>query len=151
LELLYAFPTPEAIASVPLEKLEACGLSRRKAEYIKGLAQAIVEGGVDLDSLQEMPDEEVRRVITDQRGFGPWSADYILMRGLGRMDCVPADDLGVRSVVGGYLAHGSRLTSGEVREALAPFEPYWGLLAFYLLADSRVGSDVKNGAEGKGS
>jgi DNA-3-methyladenine glycosylase II len=146
-ETAYAFPTPETIALASLEKLEACGLSRRKAEYVKGLARAVVKGAVDLDKLKELPNEDVRAVITGLRGFGPWSADYILVRGLGRVDCAPADDLGVRSVVGSYLGDGSRMTSDSVREALAPFKPYRGLVAFYLLADSRGEPGTADGAE----
>ena len=135
---LIAFPTPERLAEVTLEELQSCGLSRRKAEYIKGLATAIADGELDLGKLREMPDDEARAFISDWRGFGPWSADYILVRGLGRPDCVPADDLGVRTVVGGSLGDGSRMTADEVREALTPFKPYRGLAAFYLLGASQV-------------
>jgi len=129
----YAFPEPDRLVSLSTEALRACGLSVRKAEYILGLAQAVAGGDVDLDGLAGRSDEDVRAVLTDLRGFGPWSADYILLRGLGRVDCVPASDLGVRTVVGGLLGEGSRMDAEEVRSLLAPFEPYRGLAAFYLL------------------
>jgi len=135
---LLAFPKPETLAEATLEALQSCGLSRRKAEYIQGLATAIADGELDLERLREMPNEEARAFITEWRGFGPWSADYILVRGLGRPDCVPADDLGVRTVVGEYLGDGSRMTAKQVREALAPFKPYRGVTAFYLLGISQV-------------
>jgi DNA-3-methyladenine glycosylase II len=135
---LVAFPTPERLAEATLEALQSCGLSRRKAEYIKDLATAIADGELDLERLKEMPDDEARAFISEWRGFGPWSADYILVRGLGRPDCVPADDLGVRTVVGEYLGDGSRMTADQAREALAPFRPYRGLAAFYLLGASQV-------------
>jgi DNA-3-methyladenine glycosylase II len=135
---LVAFPTPERLAEATLEELQSCGLSGRKAEYIKDLATAIADGRLDLEKLKELPDEEARAFITEWRGFGPWSADYILVRGLGRPDCVPADDLGVQTVVGEYLGGGSRMTAGQVRDALAPFEPYRGLTAFYLLGASQL-------------
>ena len=129
----YAFPEPDDLASVSVEALRGCGLSGRKAEYILGLAQAVVKGEVDLEGLKDLSDEEVRATVTGLRGFGPWSADYMLVRGLGRVDCVPATDLGVRTVVGGFLGDGSRMDAEAVRAALAPFEPYRGLAAFYLL------------------
>jgi DNA-3-methyladenine glycosylase II len=141
---LHAFPTPETLAEVPLEKLEDCGLSRRKAEYIGGLAQGVVQGGVDFEGLRRLPNEAVRRTILALRGFGPWSADYILVRGLGRLDCVPVDDLGVRTVVGRYLGDGSRMTAEGVEVTLAPFKPYRGLVAFYLLAHSRLEAQPKD-------
>ena len=135
---LVAFPKPETLAEATLEELQSCGLSRRKAEYIKGLATAIADGELDLKRLKAMPNDEARAFISGWRGFGPWSADYILVRGLGRPDSVPVDDLGVRTVVGEYLGDGSRMTADQVREALGPFKPYRGLAAFYLLAVSQV-------------
>lgn len=135
---LVAFPTPERLAEATLEELQSCGLSRRKAEYIKGLATVIADDELDLERLGGMPDDEARAFINEWRGFGPWSADYILVRVLGRPDCVPVDDLGVRTVVGEYLGDGSRMRAEQVREALAPFKPYRGLAAFYLLGASQV-------------
>jgi 3-methyladenine DNA glycosylase/8-oxoguanine DNA glycosylase len=54
---------------------------------------------------------------------------------------VPADDLGIRSIVGKYLGDGQRMTAEQVRAVLAPLAPYRGLAAFYLLADSRSSAD----------
>jgi DNA-3-methyladenine glycosylase II len=138
----HAFPEPERLASASKDALRQRGLSGRKAEYILGLARAVVSGEIDLEGLRDLSDEEVRAAITGLRGFGPWSADYILVRGLGRLDCVPASDLGVRTVVGDLLGDGSRMDAEDVYETLAPFEPYKGLAAFYLLryADVRGGS-----------
>ena len=138
----HAFPDPERLASASKDSLRQCGLSGRKAEYILGLARRVVSGEIDLERLRDFSDEEVRAVITDLRGFGPWSADYILVRGLGRLDCVPASDLGVRTVVGDLLGDGSRMGAEDVRATLAPFEPHRGLAAFYLLryADVHSGS-----------
>jgi len=76
-----------------------------------------------------MSDDEVRAHITQIRGFGRWSADYILIRGLGRPDCVPADDLGVRTVIGRYLGNGSeergvlRYRAGYTRGQFASTSP----------------------------
>jgi 3-methyladenine DNA glycosylase/8-oxoguanine DNA glycosylase len=69
-----------------------------------------------------------------RRGFGKWSADYILARGLGRADAVPANDLGIKTVLGRALGAGCRLTAAEVDHALPPFQPYRGLATLYLLA-----------------
>ena len=93
----HAFPTPGHLAAASLEGLQGCGLSRRKAECIRGLARGVVDGRVDPEGWTELSDEEARATITEMRGFGPWSADYILVRGLGRLNCVPASDLGVRT------------------------------------------------------
>ena len=137
----YAFPEPERLAFVSKKALQGCGLSGRKAEYILGLARGVVNGEIDLEGLRDLSDEDVRASVTDLRGFGPWSADYILVRGLGRLDCVPASDLGVRTVVGNLLGDGSRMAEEEVRTALAPFAPYRGLAAFYLLRYASIEGD----------
>jgi DNA-3-methyladenine glycosylase II len=134
----WLFPEPRAMAKAKPEDLKACGLSRQKASYIHDLAVNITNGNVDLNVLKTMDDDKARETIMNLRGFGRWSADYILIRGLARPDCVPVDDLAIRSVVGEYLGDGQRLSAAEVTEKLDPFRPYRGLLAFYLLAGHRL-------------
>jgi DNA-3-methyladenine glycosylase II len=135
---LRVFPEPGVLARASPEELRSCGLSKQKADYIQGLAGKIAAGDLDLDRLKRMSDDEARETIMGWRGFGQWSADYILVRGLARPDCVPVDDIGIREVIGKYLDKGRRATSEEVAEALEAFRPYRGLLAFYLLAYKRL-------------
>lgn len=130
---MWIFPGPETLAEASLEAIRACGLSGRKAEYINGLAGRVADGSFDLDALKGMSDDAVRSVIGGIRGFGRWSADYILIRGLGRPDAVPVDDLAVRTIVGRYLGEGGRMTAEEVERALTPFAPFRGLAVFYLV------------------
>jgi DNA-3-methyladenine glycosylase II len=137
-EDLWAFPLPAALARSRIQGLMACGLSQRKAEYIRDMAGQVVDHRLDLEAMAAASDSQVRETITHLRGFGPWSADYILVRGLARVDCVPVGDLGVRTVVGAYLGQGSRLSPAGVEKALKPFAPYRGLTAFYLLAHARA-------------
>jgi DNA-3-methyladenine glycosylase II len=134
---LWAFPTPRRLSESSVGHLMTCGLSQRKAEYVKGLAHRVANGLLDLDQLETMSDEDVRSVLLQERGLGPWSADYFLVRGLSRPDRVPADDLGVRSVVGRYLGRGQRLSPQGTMRKLSSFKPYRGLAAFYLLAYER--------------
>jgi DNA-3-methyladenine glycosylase II len=138
---MWIFPDPETLAGASLEAIRACGLSGRKSEYINGLARDIVDGSFDLDGLKGMSDSEVRSTISGIRGFGRWSADYILIRGLGRPDAVPADDLAVRTIVGKYLGDGSRMTAEQVEQALTPFVPFRGIAVFYLLVYHRLAPD----------
>ena len=136
---LAAFPRPDRLAQASLEQLRACGLSQRKAEYVRDLSRRVVSGEVDLEGLEHLSNEEVAGALMAIRGFGRWSADYILVRGLGRVDSVPADDLGIRTVVGRALGGGERVSAEKVRELLLPFAPWRGLFAFYLLAADRLG------------
>jgi DNA-3-methyladenine glycosylase II len=137
---LWAFPTPRRLGESSVADLMACGLSQRKAEYVKGLAYKVADGLLDLDQLEAMSDEDVRSLLLRVRGLGPWSVDYFLVRGLSRPDRVPSDDLGIRSIVGRYLGRGQRLSPEGTMRKLSPFKPYRGLAAFYLLAYGRLSS-----------
>ena len=107
---LWAFPTPRRLSESSVADLMTCGLSERKAEYVKGVAYKVANALLDLDQLEAMSDEDVRSVLLQVRGLGPWSAEYFLVRGLSRPDRVPAEDLGIRSIVGRYLGRGQRLS-----------------------------------------
>lgn len=131
---LMAFPRAQDLAGLKPEELHSLGLSRRKAEYLTGIARAFVEGEIDPGTWEGLSDSELVGLLKGYRGMGDWTAEYILVRGLGRTDVVPASDLGVRRAVGRYLADGRDLSSGEVRDILRPWSPWRGLLAFYLLA-----------------
>jgi hypothetical protein len=79
------------------------------------------------EALDRMSDAEARQVLARQRGLGEWSIEYFLARGLGRPDCLPAGDVGLRRVVGRYLSGGARLSAEELRGVLEPFAPYRSL------------------------
>jgi DNA-3-methyladenine glycosylase II len=75
-ELALAFPTRERVALASEDELMSTGLSRRKAEYVLGVARA----DLDFDALAALPDEEVKARLTSLRGIGEWSADWFLAR-----------------------------------------------------------------------
>jgi 3-methyladenine DNA glycosylase/8-oxoguanine DNA glycosylase len=85
-----------------------------------------------------MSDAAAREVLARQRGLGEWSIAYFLARGLGRPDCLPAGDVGLRRVVGRYLAGGARLSPEDLRGALAPLAPYRSPAAYYLAVHARL-------------
>jgi DNA-3-methyladenine glycosylase II len=90
--------TPERILKLPVETLRACGLSARKAEYVRALAQHVAEGRLPLgDAMHVLPDEEVIKALVAVRGIGVWTAQMFLMFSLARPDVLPHDDFGIRS------------------------------------------------------
>jgi DNA-3-methyladenine glycosylase II len=123
-----AFPTRERIARASEEELTALGFSRRKAEYVLGLARS----ELDLDGLALLPDEEVKARITSLRGLGEWSADWFLARHLARPHAWPAGDLGLRKAVLAFYPD-----TTDVRAAGVRFHPFQNLSAHYLLAALR--------------
>lgn len=145
-----AFPTPRRLASSSMAELRTCGLSERKAQYLLELSRRVAAGEVDLEALEGWEEEKAREYLTSLRGFGPWTASYILARGLGIPDVVPSEDLGVRTVTGTYLGGGGRVGAEEALRLLRPFVPFRGLAAFYLLAQHRLAEQGDRGARGGG-
>jgi len=127
-ERAVAFPTRERLARATDDELTALGFSRRKAEYVVGLARA----DLDFDELALLPDDEVKTRITSLRGLGEWSADWFLARHLARPEAWPAGDLGLRKAV---LAFYPDVT--DIRAAGVRFRPFQNLSAHYLLAALR--------------
>jgi len=123
----YAFPTRVRLAAASEEDLVAVGFSRRKAEYVVGLARS----DLDLDALSELEDDEVRERIVALRGLGPWTAEWFLARHLGRPRAWPAGDLALRKAV--EVLYGVRV------EEMGPrLEPFQNLSAHYLLTGVRT-------------
>jgi DNA-3-methyladenine glycosylase II len=123
-----AFPTRERIAAAREDDLTAVGFSRRKAEYVLGIARA----DLDFEELARLPDEEVKARLTALRGLGEWSADWFLARHLGRPEAWPAGDLGLRKAVAAFYPDVT-----DVRAAGSRFHPFQNLSAHYLLAALR--------------
>ena len=93
-------PAPqEVLADDPEELRAAAGLSRAKVSYLRSLAEHVLGGSLELERLDELPDEEVIAELVAVRGLGTWSAQMFLMFHLGRPDVLPVGDLGIRRAV----------------------------------------------------
>jgi len=128
-----AFPSPEKLARLEPQDLRDLGLSMSKSRFILGIAEAVASGDLDLESLKKKTTEETREVLISIKGVGRWTADYVLVRGLGRLESVPYDDLGIRDAVGLFYKGGERATAREAEEVLSRFGDYAGVAAYYLL------------------
>jgi 3-methyladenine DNA glycosylase/8-oxoguanine DNA glycosylase len=135
-EHAYAFPTRERLALAEPEELAALGFSRRKADYVVGLARS----DLDLVELAALPDENVKAQLTALPGIGEWTADWFLARHLGRPEAWPAGDLGVRKAVSRFYGEGRDLSTEEVRAIGERFTPFQNLTAHYLLAALLAGA-----------
>jgi DNA-3-methyladenine glycosylase II len=133
-ETYFAYPTPQNIASVSIEEIQNCGLSQRKAQYIQGTAQLIVDGKLDLEHLKkDKTPEEIISELDEIRGIGVWTAELTMLRGMQKLDALPADDLGVRRVISRYFCGGKPIKSAEAREIAKSWGRWKGLAAFYLI------------------
>lgn len=97
-QLVHSFPTPSQVAASDLAHLRTAGLSGRKAEYIKGLAEKFANGELSAEMLVKASDEEVLEKLTAVRGLGRWSVEMFACFALKRMDVFSTGDLGVQYV-----------------------------------------------------
>ncbi len=139
-EDLWIVPTADVIAKASLRDLRACGLSHRKAEYVRDFARSVADGSLPLEAMKHATDDEIRDQLLQCRGFGTWSVEYFLLRGAGRFDSLPADDIGLRRTIGKYLTRWHRPSRRQFEKALSPFTPFRGLAAFYLAVHARLES-----------
>jgi DNA-3-methyladenine glycosylase II len=92
-----AFPDPAGLATAETDNVRSLRFSTAKAHALIELAQHITEGGLDLDRLAAADDQTASAALQRLRGIGRWSAEYALLRGLGRLAVFPADDVGARN------------------------------------------------------
>jgi DNA-3-methyladenine glycosylase II len=125
------FPAPADVTALTPHELSAAGFSAQKAETILALAAATAGGGrLDLEALEHADNESAGERLLELRGIGPWSADYVLLRGLGRLSVFPRSDIGALNGLRRLLATES---GEEAVRALTRWEPYAGLVYFHLL------------------
>ncbi len=113
--------------------IRALGFSLRKANTIVAIADAATEGRLELEALATRDDEHVVETLTQIAGIGRWSAEYTLLRGLGRLHVFPGDDVGARKNLARWLGLAEPLDYAGVQRAVSGWRPYAGLVYFHLL------------------
>lgn len=129
----YAFPEPEALAQTKPAEIRKAGLSIRKGEYMIGISQKVIEGELDLEKMKTWKMEKILKTLTKTRGIGPWTVEYMMCRGMGRYEALPADDIGLRIGLTNFLNKKKRVSEKKVREFLDHFGQYRGYAGFYLI------------------
>jgi DNA-3-methyladenine glycosylase II len=121
-----------AVSAIDGQALRDAGLSWRKVEYAKGLAEAELAGTFNADALDAMNDDDAIAAITALRGFGRWSAEIYLMFSLGRSDIFPADDLALRVALGRLKGLDDKPTPGQARRMVEHWAPQRSAGALFL-------------------
>ncbi|HDR7793313.1 TPA: DNA-3-methyladenine glycosylase 2 family protein [Bacillus luti] len=129
---IFFFPTPEIVANIPIEELREQKFSQRKAEYIVGLAKHIVDGILDLASIENKTDEEVSAQLLPIRGIGAWTVQNFLMFGLGRKNMFPKADIGIQRAVQGVFQLDDKPDGVFLEKVKQECEPYCSYAALYL-------------------
>ncbi|MDA0999303.1 MAG: hypothetical protein O2807_02135 [bacterium] len=135
----YAFPSPGRIARTRVSSYRNLQFSERKAEYVIGAAQEVASGALDEAALAALSSEAAIERLVQLRGIGRWTAEQALLRALGRVDVLPAGDLGVQKVVGRYCYGEDKVSEAKVRIWEKKWAPWGSLAMTYLFAAWRKG------------
>jgi DNA-3-methyladenine glycosylase II len=132
IELLGAI-TPESIAKADITSIQACGMSLKKSQYIKGIAEAALTGEVDFDKLHTLKDEEIIKKLSSLYGVGEWTAEMLLIFSLNRMDVVSYKDLAIRRGMMRLYGH-KELPKERFERYRKRYSPYGSVASLYLWA-----------------
>ncbi len=123
--------TPENIGKWDLHAIQSCGMSMRKAQYIKGIAEAALSGAVDFQSLHQLSDSKIIQALTAIRGVGVWTAEMLLIFSLCRPDVVSFSDFGIRKGMM-KLYDLKELDKEQFKKLRKRYSPYGTVASFYL-------------------
>lgn len=137
------FPHPSEIVPCSLEHLRTAGLSQRKAEYIKGLAEKFKDGELTTQMLHDAPYDELVEKLLAVRGLGRWSVEMFACFGLKRMDVFSLGDLGVQRGMAAFVGRdiaklkskGGKwkyMSEQDMVELSDKFAPYRSLFMWYM-------------------
>lgn len=133
-------PLPAELATTSDEQLRAVGLSRQKSAYLKDLGARVTSGGLPIETLHELTDEEIITALTQVKGIGRWTAQMFLMFRLGRPDVLPDLDLGIQKGIQRAYRLRKLPTPERVKKIGAKWAPYRTVASWYLwrLVDTRA-------------
>ncbi len=132
---VYSFPLPERVARLHPETFRRLGFSRQKGRALAELSKMVVQKSFDLEGVGTLDDEAALEKLYQLRGVGRWSAEYVLLRGMGRTGLFPGDDVGAQNKLRHLLHLRKPLDYEGVRRYLARWRPFGGLVYFHLLLD----------------
>jgi DNA-3-methyladenine glycosylase II len=128
-----ACPRPEDLSAARVASLRALGYSGAKVRAILETARAIVHGSLDLEGFSTLDDATALAHLLELRGVGRWTAEYVLLRGFGRLNVFPGDDVGARNGLHRWLGLRQALDYDRVQRLLAGWQPWGGLIYFHML------------------
>jgi DNA-3-methyladenine glycosylase II len=126
-------PTPEEVlADDPEELKAAAGLSRAKVQFLRSLAEHVLNGSLELHRMGRLCDEDVIAELIAVKGLGVWTSHMFLMFHLGRPDILPVGDLGIRRAI--MLAYGlpELPAPAEIERIAEPWRPHRTLACEFL-------------------
>jgi DNA-3-methyladenine glycosylase II len=130
-----AFPRPEDLAAATPESLRSLGFNGFKSRELIRLGRKIASGELALESFADLPNPDAAFRLLELPGVGRWTAEYVSLRGLGRIDTFPGDDIGARNNLARWLHLRKPLDYDRSMRIVDQWKPFAGLIYFHLLLD----------------
>jgi DNA-3-methyladenine glycosylase II len=127
-------PSPAELLAADPHVLRASGMSNRKGETLRALAERFVDGRLSDEALARMTDDEIEAALTEVPGIGPWTAHGFLIVALDRPDVLLPGDLALRRAVERAYGFDHRPTEDEMVQVAERWRPYRSLAVSYLFA-----------------
>ncbi|MGE3269164.1 MAG: DNA-3-methyladenine glycosylase [Chloroflexota bacterium] len=124
------FPEAARLAEASPDDLREIQFSRQKSDYARSLAALVAEDRIPWAELAAATSEQAISALTALRGVGRWTAEYVLMRGLGHPDVIPAADVGLQAAIGQAYGLGKKATEQQVRALAEHWAPRRSHAAF---------------------
>jgi DNA-3-methyladenine glycosylase II len=125
--------TPAVIDNLTLEELQQCGISFRKADYIKSVAQKILRSEFDIHSLHSMSDEEVCAKLSELNGIGVWTAEMLMIFSMQRPNILSYGDLAIHRGLRMVYRH-RKIDKTKFNKFWKRYTPYASVASLYLWA-----------------
>lgn len=124
---------PETIIAEDVNNIQKCGMSFRKASYIKNIAESVYSGVLNIDQLKHMSDQEVINKLISLNGIGVWTAEMLMIFSMERPDIVSWGDLAIKRGICRLYNH-KELTKTQFERYKKRYSPYGSVASLYLWA-----------------
>ena len=129
----YVFPEPEVLAAADPDLLKEMQFSKQKSDYVIGIAKAFASGSIDKEALRALPDFAARKkALTDHKGIGVWTANYVLMKSLQEPGGIPHGDIGLLNALASHNIIQDRSETAKIEALFQQFAGWESYLVFYL-------------------
>jgi DNA-3-methyladenine glycosylase II len=123
----------EALCAASRDEIQSCGITFKKADYIKDFAAKIQSGEFDVDGLRALPDAEVINKLSELKGVGVWTAEMLMIFCLGRPDVISYGDLAIQRGLR-MLYHHRKIDRKLFGKYARRYSPYGTVASLYLWA-----------------
>jgi DNA-3-methyladenine glycosylase II len=124
--------SPNVIIDFGKDNLGKCGITKQKQNYILGVAHLLLEKPKFLTQLSKLSDEKVYDALTSIKGFGPWSANVLMLTMLNRIDVYPEKDVALIKGIALAAFNGKTMSNDEARNFIAKFSPMRSIAVCYF-------------------